>query len=535
MKFIILFLLPLLLISKELKIASYNVDNFFDMVKDGTEYNDYIPNMHNWTKPIFQKKITNITKVICDLNADVLALEEIENKNALNILLKNLNRVGCLYRYSAITNNRGAINSALISKIPINKYKTLKVSSNPRDRDILEVDLDLEPKLKIFVNHWRSKAAPESFRVRYAKALIKRISKLPKDSEYIILGDFNSEYNECSIISQKNNDTNGICGIDTILKTFYNGRLLKLRDNLDLNSSYHYNLWSELSPHKRWSHDFYGKKAALDSIIIPKTLIDNKGWFYKKDSFYVFKKSYLFKKGKRNRLNVWEYKHSKHLGKGYSDHLPIYAYFSNSTKKELKHETILDKFWKLFIPKVKKSNKKYLKEVTLNTLAEWKFLKSSVILKDGCVVFKRGDSGVLKSSKNSSAITLYKSADGLKEGHCYILKIYKKKRYYGLDEILDLDIVEDIGNINVEDYIKEFDINSLESYKVGDIVKNIKGIYRDKYLNIDGKRVKIYAKRKRKGIFTKGSNLYIKKAQIGYYKGEKELVIYSVDDVIKEN
>jgi len=535
MKKILFMLIPISLFSQELKVATYNVDNLFDLTYNKSEYKEYIPNTHNWNSNTFNKKIENISRVICELNADVIGLEEVENKNVLDILQKRLAKKGCKYRYSAITHNKGAINEALLSKVKIKNTNLIKVSQSPRDRDILEVTLDTKPKLKIFVNHWRSKAAPESKRVIYAKALVNRLNKLPSTTEYIIIGDFNSNYNECSVISAKNNDTNGVCGIDTILKTFYNGRLLMLRNKLNLDRSYHYNLWSEIASPRRWSHEYYGHKGSLDSIIVPKNMLDSSGWFYKKDSFNVFNKRFLFKKGKKGMLNVWEYKHSKHTGHGYSDHLPIYAIFSNSQKKELKHESILDKFWKKFIPYIKKEKSINTSKVNIDTLAKIKFLKQPVVLDRACVIYKRGDIGVIKSSKNSKSITLYKCAEGLKEGSCYSFKIYKKKKYYGLDEILDLDVLKKEDSFNTDNFIKDFKIDKLNSYKVGDIVKSIRGVYEDNYLYIDNNRVKLFVKEKRRGILKKRSKLYINKAQIGYYKGEKELVVYSADDIIKEN
>jgi len=530
MKKIVLFTLiaTILLFSKELKIATYNVENLFDLKKDGSEYKEYIPNTHNWTKRILDKKILNITQVICELNADVLGLQEIENANALNLLLKSLKKHGCEYKYSAIVKKEGsAIGVALISKIDFS-YKSIKVSYSPKDRDILEATLKVNPKLKIFVNHWRSKASPESSRIKYAKALINRIKKLPPNSEYIILGDFNSNYNECVDISPKNNDTNNSCGIDTILKTYYNGRLIKLRDKLPKDKLYHYNLWSEIEPHKRWSHDFWGQKEAIDSIIIPQSLVDNEGWFYKKGSFRVFKKKYLFKK---NMLKRWEYKASKHKGVGYSDHLPIYAVFKNNNK-ELKYESLIDKFFKLFIPEVKEENKQVL---SIQEVANKKFIKNSFILKNVCLIFKRGDIGVIKSLPNSVAITLYKSAEGLQEGRCYDFKVYKKKRYYKIDEITDLEVLKKHRKIDVNSFIADFDVKKFNSYKIGDIVKNIKGIYKDGYLNIKGVKIKLFVKKKKRGLLRKNNILFIKKAQIGYYKGQKELIVYSLKDIQKEN
>ena len=314
-KLLLIPLFPFILYSTELKIATYNVENLFDDVKDGSEYKEFTPNLHNWTKATVEKKLEHTTRVICDLNADVIGLQEVENDNALKLLQDSLNRAGCKYKYSAITHKSGsAIQVALLSKVDISHKKDIKVSRSSSDRDILEVELQTKPKLTIFVNHWRSKRAAESARLKYAKALVNRIKKMPKAKEYIILGDFNSEYNECSNLRAKNNDTNGVCGIDSWLHTYSSGRMIKLRDKVENLDFYNYNLWSELPAHKRWSHDFYGTKSTIDSIIIPPTLTDNKGWFYEQGSFNVFKKRYLFIKGKKNQLNRWVYKHSKHMG-----------------------------------------------------------------------------------------------------------------------------------------------------------------------------------------------------------------------------
>ena len=531
-----LFIVPIILFNIlnaiELKVATYNVDNLFDLVYNKTEYKDYIPNMHNWNRSTFEKKLNNITKVICELNADVIGLQEIENKNALELLQKNLRKYGCKYPYSAITNKKtSAIEVALLSKIPIKKRRDIVVSNYKRDRNILEVELKTTPKLTIFVNHWRSQKADEKERVKYAKALVNRIKKMPKNSEYIILGDFNSQYNECI----KESNSSKICGIDRILKTYYKGRLIKLRDKPPL-SFYHYNLWSEIAAHKRWSYDFFGQKSAFDSIIIPKTLNDNKDWFYKKGSFKVFKKSYLFIKNK-NLLNRWEYKHSKHTGKGYSDHLPLIATFTTGSK-ELKHESLIDKFWKLILPtKVAKNESNKTKQISFNRLLKKKYLKAPVILKDVCVVFKRGDIGVIKASFNSKSITLYKSAEGLEEGRCYDFKVYKKKRYYGIEEITDLDVLAKKGRIDIEKYIPKFTHKLMQKDidNIGEIVKDIRGIYNKGFINVDGNNYRLYVKKKKRGVLKKGSKLYIKKAQIGYYKKEKELIVYSTKDIIKEN
>jgi len=62
-------------------------------------------------------------------------------------------------------------------------------------RDILQAEIDVNGKrLIIFVNHWKSKIWPEKHRIVFAKRLMKEVKKLKKFDDYIMLGDFNSNY-----------------------------------------------------------------------------------------------------------------------------------------------------------------------------------------------------------------------------------------------------------------------------------------------------------------------------------------------------
>ncbi len=528
MKKLLFFLLFSTLFAKELRVASYNVQNLFDLEYKGTEYKEYIPKRNGWNRTAFEKKLDNISKVLCELDADVVGLQEIEGKKALEALLKRLKAKGCNYPYSVISNKQtSAIEVALISKIPFNKRRDIIVSRAKRDRNILEVELKTHPKLTIFVNHWRSKAAPESQRIKYAKALTKRLKKLPKDREYIILGDFNSNYNECEFITKEHNDRGGVCAISDILKTYKNGHLISLNEKI--SKPYHYNLWADLAQYKRWSYNWYGKKETPDAIIISANLNDKDGWFYKAKSFQVFKKSFLFKDG---RVFVWE--HNRGLSRGYSDHLPIYATFVNNQKDE----DFLERFWRFFIPSVEqaKSIKKASKELSIRELKVKNSLKEPILLKNVCLIFKRGDSGVIKTYKRDASIFLYHSAKELEEGFCYDIKVLQKKRYNKMDEITKLTVVQKLKKaIRVDEYIPQFSLDLfLDDTNIGALVRDIEGIYKNGFLYIDGTPIKIYLKEKKRGFLKKGDKLFIKKAQIGYYKGRKELIVYSLDDIRKE-
>ena len=89
--------------AKTFKVASYNVENLFDLTRDGTEYPEYIPNTgYGWTKDIANIKYTNIARVIKDLGGDVVALQEVESKKALITLRDRLKDFGVDYRYLEI-------------------------------------------------------------------------------------------------------------------------------------------------------------------------------------------------------------------------------------------------------------------------------------------------------------------------------------------------------------------------------------------------------------------------------------------------
>jgi hypothetical protein len=46
--------------AKTFKVASYNVENLFDLTRNGTEYTEYIPNTgYSWTKNIAGIKYTS--------------------------------------------------------------------------------------------------------------------------------------------------------------------------------------------------------------------------------------------------------------------------------------------------------------------------------------------------------------------------------------------------------------------------------------------------------------------------------------------
>ena len=313
-----------------MKIATYNVENLFDLVYHGNEYEEYIPNTSwRWNQSTYHQKLKNISKVIVDMDPDMIALEEIESLRALKDLRAQLQRSGSYFPYYAITNTKQTtVKVAILSKFPL-QTQDIRVTASYRYRNILEAKVRLgREDLYIFVNHWKAKSGPESRRIVSAKALKKRLNRLG-EINYILLGDFNSDYreNETFVRKRKFNDTHGVTGINHILETYQHDKAISYKD-LSQCKTCSYNLWYELPKKSRWSHKYRGRGEALDSIIISPKLADTKGLHYIKGSFQRFDPPYLFK-----NKNIYRWQRSRkypkhHLAKGYSDHLPIYAKFS---------------------------------------------------------------------------------------------------------------------------------------------------------------------------------------------------------------
>jgi len=234
-------------------------------------------------------------------------------------------------------------------------------------------------------------------------------------------------------------------------------------------------------------------------------MFDGKGLDYVNDSFRVFKAPYLFTK--KGYINSWQYKNGKHLGKGYSDHLPIYAFFDKNPYKADKNSNK--------ISKILSTNIEYL--YTTDTLTQ------PVELKGAVVVLKRGRYAVVKQTAKGRGIFLFGCVNGLKEGRKYDFLVQDITNYKGLKEITDLVKIKEIGTVNLNTFY-----GSLKDMKQNEVLKAFNAVYKNKNLYIDGQKIPVYFKNK-KLTPKNGSKLKIHYAHLGYYK-KLQLVIYSHKD-----
>lgn len=491
----------------DFKVASYNVENFFDLHYDKTEYKEYIPHTSFWDQKSFDNKLQNITKVIQDLDADILALQEIESQRALDAIVTQNPQ----YTYTAFHKNKdAAIGLALLSKYKIISQDVVIVDRYDKySRNILKVTLEIQNKpFILYVNHWRSKRAAESKRIKYAMALKKEIDTL-YDKDYIILGDLNSNYNEYHTFKydKRLNDTYNITGINQILNTTIKENFVQKKSILNFNEKVHFNTWLELPKKKRFSSKFRDENNTPDNFLLSATLFDEKNISYVNNSFQVFNPNYLYK---NNQIIRWN--RSKKIG--YSDHLPIFATFSTDKQN---YKSIVN------TSKVQIQNSiEYL--YTIQQIKNYS-------LEDVIVIYRTDKLAIIQQTKKDKAILIYKPSSKLRKGSKYNLVVEKLDQFHGLKEIKKVsNIVLNEENIEYQQYYLDAKtIDLFDEKYTNNIIYNLKGVYRKKHLHFGLQKIPLYFSKAIKKP-EEGKTISISSGHLSIFKSTVQIVLHTKDD-----
>lgn len=211
-----------------LKIVNWNVQTFFDGNNDGIEYSNFIKSK-KWGTEAYKARLKKLCSAINALDGDLVILEEIENEGIVydisNFLAGNSWNPRKVYHYACFAKKKNSsIGCAVLSRAELSgmKVHSLDIKSEasgaPSMRPIIEVDLlsgnKGNKKLKIFVNHWKSKADGEAeseiWRRWQEGLLADKISYAQKenpDAAIICAGDFNQDISEfCAAHTECNLD-----------------------------------------------------------------------------------------------------------------------------------------------------------------------------------------------------------------------------------------------------------------------------------------------------------------------------------------
>lgn len=314
---------------------SYNVENLFDDVRNGTEYREFDPLHGKWNTEFFKMRIDSIAEVVRKAvpgGPDILLLQEVENEHALQTLAEEgLGGMGYTWRVLVPKKNLAA-NVAIMSRFPISGVRALAVGpwkQRTPVRDIIEARIEYDGHtLYVFDNHWKAKTggvkATEASRLQSASVLARRVRDiLARDpsADIVVAGDMNESADEyvrtgrkyqTALIPTSEATPQKFSGESIFLSG--NARALGATgDRLVL-----YDPWFELAPARRGSYSYQGEWLTVDHILLSAGLFDSHGFSYRWGSFGPVRLPFLLStEGVPKR---WT---GLGAGRGYSDHLPL--------------------------------------------------------------------------------------------------------------------------------------------------------------------------------------------------------------------
>ncbi len=305
----------------------YNIENFFDIYDDSTTKDEnFTPDTHlNWNEFRFEKKATNIFKVIAALGAmrppEIIGFAEVENAEVLKYLTQKtpLSKFDYQIVHQDSPDQRG-IDVALIYrsnniKLLTNEYIEVRFPFDTamKTRDILYTKLQIgdSSKVHFYINHWSSRfggigATHEKRNVAAAALRLHIDSILHIDSctQIIIAGDFNDNPDDVSIknvLGTKKYSPQNKCG-DLI------------------------NLMEKEYPKNAGTIKYKSNWNVFDQIIVTHGMMDtNKKLFTFAISAKIAEMPFLLIEDKKyGGLKPYRtYTGHRYKG-GFSDHLPIY-------------------------------------------------------------------------------------------------------------------------------------------------------------------------------------------------------------------
>ncbi len=183
-------------------VATYNAENLFDAFDDPYAGDENTPVK---SRPALEA----LAKTIRAADADVLALEEVENRGILEqfnrVLLADLGYTDVVLFEG---NDARGIDVALLTRLPVGpvtshrhlRFKTNQGTDTTFRRDLLRVRLEppRAPPFDVFVAHFKSKEGGETggldirlAEARAARSIFDGILAREPEARFVVCGDFN--------------------------------------------------------------------------------------------------------------------------------------------------------------------------------------------------------------------------------------------------------------------------------------------------------------------------------------------------------
>ncbi len=311
------------------RFAFYNVENLFD-TKDNPDKEDnaFLPDSEKeWTEERYQKKLVDLSKVLSAMGngraPSIIGVSEVENKQVMLDLIEKtpLRGKGYAVVHEDSKDVRG-IDVGLIYDSNVFKHlnhKSIFVELPERfkdepSRDILYTRgkwLPTDEILHIFINHWSSRRKGQELSepkrmacARTARAAIDKIMEKDPDAKIILMGDFNDEPRNNSLVK----------GLQAGLhpENPEPGRL--------------YNLSFDHEKEGRGTYNYRGDWNMLDQVVVSSSLLtDDKGLHTSNADDGIFKADFMIYHDKKDGEKPSKTYGGPNYYGGYSDHFPIYV------------------------------------------------------------------------------------------------------------------------------------------------------------------------------------------------------------------
>ncbi len=309
---------------KTLRIMSYNAENIFDDVDNGSEYTEFDPGSGEWNESLYNIRLVNLAEVIkaaCRGGPDIIALQEIENgKVAADLVSRYLKGMG--YTAAAVTRKENsAVQIGFISRIPFDSVTVHDVYAGPgaRTRPVLEVSIKTDAGiLYLFNNHWKSRIGgsreTENLRILDSMLLRKRMMEITArdpSADFLFLGDFNESYNEYERTGKQYQTA--LMPPDSLSDSLMvTGHAEVLSENNAF--SLVYTPWTDFIGGSG-SYFYKGEWEKIDHTLMSYGLLRKDRYLY--DSFTVPDIPFIF------TADGVPFSWNTRRGSGYSDHLPL--------------------------------------------------------------------------------------------------------------------------------------------------------------------------------------------------------------------
>jgi endonuclease/exonuclease/phosphatase family metal-dependent hydrolase len=307
---------------RELTLATWNVENLFDAADDPRNKGDdeFTPgSWRTWTPERYSAKLTHLADVIAQMNADILCLQEIENRCVLENLVEALrSEFGVEYEHILHRDSQDhrGIDVAVLSKAAPEKVHWL--SPVPEQREVLVAKFPAgDETLTVYVNHWKSRwgsrAASDKIRRREAEAVRRDVDALlaaDPNAKVVVAGDFNDDCDGAAVCEALRATTNRSAVLD-------DARGLRL-----------FNVHGDRTDGAAGT--FYYRQGrswnTFDTLHLSRGLLTGGGWTLQTNSVAVFRAPDVadaqglpipFRLLKDPKTKRWGYV------TGYSDHFPL--------------------------------------------------------------------------------------------------------------------------------------------------------------------------------------------------------------------